>query len=463
MASLAGLRTRLGEFIRRPLLRQTGWLLSSHVAGQAIRLLVNIFLARLIAPQLFGIMLLANTARIGIELVSDVGIGQNIVRHREGTTRSFLDTAWTIQVIRGAVLTVVGLAVAGPLSRFYHDSLIYYVFSACALMFLIDGLYSPGRFVFQKQQKIRELALFEIIVSLINAVVNVTIIWFFPTIWGLVAALLVTGTILMMGSFYFLPLRSLSFRIDRHYLREILHFGKWIFVASIIYFLSMNFDRLYLGAAVSFHALGIYGIARSLSEALMLVAQRVGGFMIFPKIARAHNDGIALRGALGRVRWRGMLLIALGFGPALALSDRVVVILYDDRYLAAAAILPVLMLGAWFATLATLADSVLLGIGKPGATAAANAAKLAWMVASVPFALTFGTFQWAILAIAAAEIVRYFVLSAANHRHGLSFFRQDLAHTAAMLATALAFRGALIAIGLAPDFSDLLALAQGLN
>jgi len=108
------------------------------------------------------------------------------------------------------------------------------------------------------------------------------------------------------------------------------------------------------------------------------------------------------------------------------------VLLYDDRYLAAAAILPVLMLGAWFGTLATLADSVLLGIGKPGVTATANAAKLAWMASNVPFALSFGTFQWAVLAIAAAEIVRYFVLSAANYRHGLSFFRQDIAHNTVM-------------------------------
>lgn len=463
MATLAGVRSRLAGLLGGSLLRQAGWLLSSHVAGQAIRLLVNIILARLIAPQLFGIMLLVNTARIGIELLSDVGIGQNIVRHRDGMTPAFLDTAWTIQVIRGALLTLVGLVAAWPLSRFYDDSLIYYVFSACALMFLIDGLYSPGRFVFQKQQRIRELALFEIVVSLINAVVNVVIIWLFPTIWGLVAALLVTGAILMAASFYFLPLSALSFRIDRHYLREILHFGKWIFVASIIYFLSMNFDRLYLGAAVSFHVLGIYGIARSLSEALMLVAQRVGGFMIFPKIAQAHNDGVALRGTLGKVRWRGMLLIAAGFGPALALSDRIVVILYDDRYLAAAAILPVLMLGAWFATLATLADAVLLGIGKPGATATANAAKLAWMAVSVPLALTLGAFQWAVLAIAAAEIVRYLVLGAANYRHGLSFFRQDIAHTALMLAVALLFRMVLVAAGLAPGFADLLALARGLG
>jgi len=68
-----------------------------------------------------------------------------------------------------------------------------------------------------------------------------------------------------------------------------------------------------------------------------------------------------------------------------------------------------------------------------------------------------------VLAIAAAEIVRYLVLGAANYRHGLSFFRQDIAHTALMLAVALLFRMVLVAAGLAPGFADLLALARGLG
>jgi len=445
------------------LVRQAGWLLSSHIAMQALRLMVNVILTRIVAPQLFGVMLLVNSVRTGIELISDVGIGQNIVRHRDGMTTAFLDTAWTVQAMRGVLLTLVGLALAAPFSWFYHDPRLGYVFAACSLMFLIDGLLSPGRFVFQKSQRIRDLALFEFVMSLINSFLNILIVWFLPNIWGLVIALITTGLANLCASFWMLPLRELSLGIDRRYLVEIFHFGKWIFVSSIVYFLSMNFDRLYLGTAVPLAILGVYGIARTLSEALVLAAIRVGGLMIFPKIAHAHNQGMALRLAITRVRLRGMLVVVAGLAALVAVSDMVILLLYDHRYHSAAYMLPLLLIGAWFCVLATLADAVLLGVGKPGSTAAANLAKFVWLAVAVPLALSHGTFTWAIVAISIADIVRYIVLTATNARLGLSFVRQDLACSALLLGLALVIRVLLIDLGLAPGFGGWWALGASLR
>lgn len=456
-------RDAMGGILRGRLARQAGWLLSGHLGVQVIRFVVNVILTRIIAPQLFGIMLLVNTLRTGIELISDVGIGQNIVRHREGMSAAFLNTAWTLQAVRGALLMLVGLALAVPFGRLYGDPLLGYVFAACALMFLIDGLMSPGRFVFQRTQRIRELALFEFVLAIVNAVLNVLIISMMRNIWGLVTALLVTGLVNLAASFWMMPLRSLSLRIDRHFLMEILHFGKWIFVSSIVYFLSMNFDRLYLGTAIPLTVLGVYGIARTISDALVLVANRAGSLMIFPKIAHAHNEDAMLRPAIGRVRLKGMVVVAAGMAVLLAVSDQMIVVLYDHRYHAAAYILPLLLVGAWFCMLATLADAVLLGIGKPGSTAAANAAKFVWLATAVPLALGNGSLTWALLAISAADIVRYVALTAANARHGLSFVRQDIAHTALLVVLAVLIRAALHSVGLVPGYAEWWAMGAALR
>src|SRR5690348_2689823 len=86
------------------LLRNAFWTVGSFGLGQVLRLVMNIILARLLAPELFGIMLIVNSLRSGIELMSDVGIGQNVIYHKDGNEPEFYNTAWTLQFIRGVLL-----------------------------------------------------------------------------------------------------------------------------------------------------------------------------------------------------------------------------------------------------------------------------------------------------------------------------------------------------------------------
>ena len=65
--------------------------------------------------------------------------------------------------------------------------------------------------------------------------------------------------------FFCYPIFKQKFYLSRKYVGQILHFGKWIFISSIVYFLSMYIDRLYLAKVVPLELLGIYGIARSIS------------------------------------------------------------------------------------------------------------------------------------------------------------------------------------------------------
>src|SRR5665213_3405929 len=101
------------------LLRGTAWTLGAFGVSQGLRLVTNVALARLLAPELFGIMVIVNSIRIGIELISDVGIGQNIVHNTDAEKPDFYNTAWTLQLIRSVVLWIVFSAAAIPIAHFY--------------------------------------------------------------------------------------------------------------------------------------------------------------------------------------------------------------------------------------------------------------------------------------------------------------------------------------------------------
>src|SRR5436309_14283121 len=97
-----------------------GWMSMSYGAVQLLRLLNNVILARLLAPPIFGLMALVTAIRTGVELLSDVGIMQNIISTPGGDNPDFYDTAWTLQVLRGVAIAGISIVLAVPIARFFN-------------------------------------------------------------------------------------------------------------------------------------------------------------------------------------------------------------------------------------------------------------------------------------------------------------------------------------------------------
>src|SRR5262249_52416768 len=77
------------------------WIVGGHVFALALRLLSSLIMTRLLAPDLFGIMAIATAVHVVVALLADVGLFQSIVQSPRGEDPSFLNTAWTLQVVRG--------------------------------------------------------------------------------------------------------------------------------------------------------------------------------------------------------------------------------------------------------------------------------------------------------------------------------------------------------------------------
>src|SRR5205085_6387616 len=81
--------------LRQRTLRGSVWTSSEYVANVVLRLGSNLVLARLLVPQMFGIMRIVNIFAQGLQMFSDVGIGPVIIQNPRGDEPAFLNTAWT--------------------------------------------------------------------------------------------------------------------------------------------------------------------------------------------------------------------------------------------------------------------------------------------------------------------------------------------------------------------------------
>jgi O-antigen/teichoic acid export membrane protein len=239
----------------------------------------------------------------------------------------------------------------------------------------------------------------------------------------------------MIGSYCLLSDVKQRFNLSRRFAWEIVYFGKWIYVSSFVYFLSAFFDRLYLAKVVPLELLGVYGIARTFSELLGMMMQRLGNYVLFPFIAsQSQMPRTELRAQLASIRAKFMVLAAVGFSFFVATGDLAIRLLYDQRYQAASWMLPVLFTGSWFSIMANLNEATLLGLGKPSYTAISYSSKFVFLLVGLPLGVKSYGLLGGITVVVLADLCRYIPVLIGQRRERFSFGMQDLLITFAGIA-----------------------------
>lgn len=412
------------------LLRGSGWTIAAIGASQLLRFATNVVLARILAPELFGIMAIVNSVRMGIALVTDAGIGQNIIVNPNAEVADFYNTAWSINLVRALLLLTLCEIIAAPLARFYSIDALMSIFPVAGFLFLFEGATSMARPIVQKRLQFAKLNIFDVIMDVMGYCSIVVFVVISPTIWGLLFGVIFGSAIKMIGSYLLLPKIRHRFFISKQYAREIFGFSKWIFISSIAYFFATNSDRLYLAKVISLDLLGVYGIARAMSEPVIMLVTRLGGVIIFPSIASYVNlPRQQLREQFAHIRLIFLLLTAVGLSIFAATADLLIVFFYDQRYQAATWMAPLLITGTWFSIITNLSESALMGFGKPSYGALANALKLGWLLMGLPLGFAAYGLLGAVVVIAVSDLFRYVPIFAGQVRVHFSFGMQDLTAT----------------------------------
>jgi len=433
------------------------WTIASYCVNNLIRISTSIILTRLLAPELFGIMVIVSTLRTCVELISDVGIGQSIIYNKNAENPDFYNTAWTLKSVRGVLLWLVTCVAAVPLAYFYHTPILAAVIPVASIAIVLSGFTSISGFLLQKRLQIAKYILYDISLAIIAAVGQITLAYLLPTIWGLVLGMLFSGAIVLIWSFFVVPEIRHRFKISRSYAREILHFGKWIFLASIVYLLSTSFDRFYLAGAIPLALLGVYGIARSLSELVSNLALQLGNIVVFPYIA-GHSEipRDELYSRLVSIRLKFLLIAALGISLSAASVDLLIKTFFDPRYHAAGWMTPILIMGAWVSILCSLNESTLLGLGTPRYGAVGYSMKFVWLLIGLPLSLSYYGLLGGVIVIAASDVFRYPSVFVGQIWERFAFGRQDFLITMLVLGLFLFFELLRSLLGFGTSFENLL-------
>ena len=397
--------------MHRLFLRGSFFELAGFGTSQALRLGSNLIFTRLLFPEAFGLSLMVSIIMQGLILLSDVGIQQAVIQNPKGDDERFLNTAWTMQIIRSTLLAVLCAGLAWPMSWLYREPILGPLLLVGALQLLLNGFHSTSLYTLRRRVASGLLGLLEVGAQVAGIIA--TTIWALlsPSVWALMAAG-VTATVFQLVVSHFLPVGYRNrFGWDREIRNEIIRFGRWILASSSVFFFARQADRLLLGKFMGPAVLGVYGIAGMISEAIGTVSDRITAGVLYPIFSRLGGGNLPeLKAVYYRTRLRMDAALLPALGVLTIFGDDLIRFLWDTRYEEAGWMLPILVVRVALGCVFTPCETCLTAVGNPRFGFFRSLAKAIAAVVGIPIGYHFAGLPGLIWATALSELPSLLVL-----------------------------------------------------
>jgi O-antigen/teichoic acid export membrane protein len=350
------------------------WSVGGFGASQVLRMGSNIVLGHLLTTAAFGVMGWVNLVLSTLTMFSNFGLTQSIIQNKRGHEPAFLNTAWTILVVRGFVLWLIAVAVAWPVGRWAGFSPWYIV--AAGMSAFISGARSTRYHLLQRQIDLKTLTVLDTLTQVLTVGLTILLAWILRNVWALIAAVLISSALNTALTHVMLKGERNRFQWDGGAAREMMSFGKWLFASTLLTFAALQADKVLLGSLVPLGLFGIYNVANSLAQLPLSVSSRLAQFVLYPLLARESRQDPAGLGPKV-LKARHLMLAATLFATlGIVYYAPFFFRLYPETWAAAGWMTQLLSLSIWYTFLQTSCAQALLAVGDSRSLALSNAVKL---------------------------------------------------------------------------------------
>lgn len=262
-------------------------------ANFALRLGSVMILARLLDPKDFGLLGMVTAFTGVLSLFRDFGLSAAAVQLPSISNEQSSTLFW-INLLVGAMLTLIAAACAPAVSSFYHEPQLLLVTVVVAAGFLFNGAGVQHSAILQRKMRFRALAFIDVIALILSVAVAISMAVAGFGYWALVVMTLCTPVVTTIGLWVAtrwvpgLPSRKIG-------LSSMMRFGGTVTLNSLVVYVASNFDKVLLGRYWGADALGIYGRAYQLIRIPTDSLNSAVGEVAFAALSRLHNDAQRLK------------------------------------------------------------------------------------------------------------------------------------------------------------------------
>ncbi len=354
----------LTDDLKKRVARGGAWIFLMRFIDQGLFIIRITILARLLSQYDFGLMGIAMLTLAVLETFSQTGIRDALIQKKENT-QEYLNTAWTIAVIRGLVIFTILFLIAPSAAKFFNAPQARLIIQAFGLSALFKAATNIGVINFQKELEFKKQFFYEVSGIVVNFVVMVALAIILRNAWALVFGFLARAFTQLIVSYIIhphIPRISLKWKQAK----ELLSFGKWVFGSSILIFLVTQGDDILVGKMLGAAMLGFYQMAYKISNTPTTEISYNIAQLTFPTYSKLQDDPPRLKSAYLRFLQMTCFLSFIAAGLIFILAPDIVEVFLGSKWMPMVPAMQILALAGLVRALINTTDPLLFGVGKPG-------------------------------------------------------------------------------------------------
>jgi PST family polysaccharide transporter len=340
------------------------WSAVNTWTNNLLSLAVVTILARLVTPSEFGLVALAGIyISFGQVFISDTVSEALVQRHL--LDPAHLDAAFWVMALLGVVATVAGIAVAPLLGAIFSEQAVVPILQVISLRLLFDSLMTVPNALLLRRLDFKSFATRSLVANIAGGAVGVGLALAGGGAWALVAQQIVNAavTLAIVGSYAgWFPRWTFS----RSHARDLLAYSSFSGLSRLGYFLVNNVDRMLIGFFLSSTALGIYSLAKRVTEMMSASITGVVVAVAHPHFAREQTDVARLRATLTSMMDKTVLVAFPAFFGLAAIGPDVVPLVFGAKWTAAVPVLQILSILMALYAVSTLHGALVRAMGRAG-------------------------------------------------------------------------------------------------
>lgn len=269
--------------------RKAALIFAGNATASLLLLLRSLLIGRMISVADFGIAATFALVMAVVEMLSALGLQQQIVQARDGDDPRFQSAVQGFHLLRGMVSALLLLVLAGPIAGFMGVPEVAWAYRVMALVPLLNGLTHFDIHRLSRGMNFLPMILSNVLPALASVLsVFLLVAWFGD--YRLMLFAVLVQTMIGLATSHLMARRAYQICLDREIMLRSLRFGWPLLINGILMFLVFQGDKIIVGRELGMEELAILSMGFTLTLAPTLLIARSVQNLFLPPLSAAQGD-----------------------------------------------------------------------------------------------------------------------------------------------------------------------------
>jgi lipopolysaccharide exporter len=348
------------DHIRTRLANGAIWVATARGLTNLFAFLSTLVLARLLTPADFGLVALATTMLAVLSALTELSLANALVHHVE-PTNEHLNTAWSLNMMRGVLIGLLFCAIADPIASLYKDPRLMPIMIVLGLTSIMSGATNPKIVMFARNLVFRQDFILTVLSKFAGFLTALVAALIYRSYWALVIGSVTTQLSTILLSYLICPYLP---RASLRHASDLWSYSVWLWLGGIVNTLNWKSDQLLIGGSLGPADLGYYTMGDNLAAMPTREATAPLVQTLFPVFARLRSDPPKLRRAYCSTQtFLSAVALPIAIGCAL-IAEPLVSLTMGEKWLPAVPVIQVLSCVYGLQTLSTAVQPLAMAQGR---------------------------------------------------------------------------------------------------